>query len=247
MADELGLPEPAHWGFWGTVIWGVVIAIIFFIVQIITISAAIALREGGVSESKLEQLFISAGENGYFVSLSTFVTTIVCGGCIVGVIKLKKGSVLREYLCIRPVSLNTLLKWMGLLAVFIVLADLITTLLGRPIVPNFMLAIYATADPMWMLWFALIIAAPLFEEAFFRGFLLKGFESSFMGPVGAIVVTSGLWALIHFQYDAYEITSIFFFGLLLGAARFYTGSLLMPLGMHAVGNLVATIETMILG
>jgi len=42
----------------------------------------------------------------------------------------------------------------------------------------------------------------LFEELFFRGFLFRGLSSSFMGPVGAVLVTSALWALIHTQYDA---------------------------------------------
>jgi CAAX protease family protein len=91
----------------------------------------------------------------------------------------------------------------------------------------------------------LIIAAPLFEEAFFRGFLLKGLESSFMGPIGAVVVTAGLWALIHVQYDAFGMATIFCLGLLLGTARVFTGSLLVPLGLHAFTNLGATIEAAI--
>src|ERR1043166_9405781 len=102
-----------------------------------------------------------------------------------------------------------MLKWIGLLAGLIVLSDSITILLGRPIVPSFMSAIYATANPPWMLWVALIIAAPLFEEVLFRGFLFTGFESSFMGPIGTVIVTAGLWAIIHVQYDAYGIATIF--------------------------------------
>ena len=98
-----------------------------------------------------------------------------------------------------------------------------------------------------MIWVAVIIAAPLFEETFFRGFLFKGFESSFMGPIGAVLVTAGLWAVIHLQYDAYGMASIFLFGLLLGAARVFTASLLVPLGLHAAASLVATIEVAILG
>ena len=163
------------------------------------------------------------------------------------VIKLKRGSVLTEYLCIRLVSREVMLRWIVLLAGFIVVSDLITALLGRPIVPDFMSAVYATASPVWALWIAVIIAAPLFEEAFFRGFLFKGFESSFIGPIGAVPVTAGLWAVIHVQYDAHGVATIFCLGLLLGAARVFTGSLLVPLGMHSAASLAAMIQAALMG
>jgi len=246
-ADEVRSSQPAHWGFWGTVIWGAVIAVIFVVLQVVAVLVVVVSRNGNLSKSELMKLFSSAGEDGYLLSLATFVTTVVGCGLIVGVIKLKKGSVLTEYLCIRSVSLIRMLRWIGFLAGLIVLSDSITILLGRPIVPPFMSAVYATGDPLWMIWVALIIAAPLFEETFFRGFLFKGFESSFMGPIGAVLMTAGLWAAIHVQYDAYGVATIFCGGLLLGAARVLTRSLLVPLGLHAAASLVATIEAAILG
>lgn len=244
---ETGSSRSAHWGFWATVIWGGVILVLFVLLQVVTIVVVAVFQKKKLSESELRAVLISAGENGYFLSLATFVTTIVCCGLIVGVIKLKKGSVLTEYLCIRSVPFRVVLKWIGLTVGFLILSDLITILLGRRVVPDFMSAVYATASPVWMLWLALIIAAPLFEETFFRGFLFRGLESSFMGPVGAILVTAGLWATIHIQYDAYGVATIFFFGLLIGAARVLTRSLLVPLELHAAASLVATIEAAILG
>src|SRR5262249_18289381 len=151
----------------------------------------------------------SAAQNGYFVSLTTLVTAVVCCALILGVIKFKKRSILSDYLAVRAVSLRTVLRWLALLAGFILLSDVTTSLLGRPIVPSFMSAMYATADPVWMMWVAMLIAAPLFEETFFRGLLFEGFQSSFLGTVGTVVVTAGLWAVIHVQYDAYGIMSIF--------------------------------------
>ena len=44
---------------------------------------------------------------------------------------------------------------------------------------------------------------PVFEELFFRGFLLEGFRRTFLGTTGAVVLTSLLWAVIHTQYDLY--------------------------------------------
>ena len=244
--DGVGLHEPAHWGFWGTIVWGVVISVIFIVLQSVTI-LVVVVSDKNLTEAEIEKLFLSSGQDGFILSLATLVTTILGIGLIVGVIKLRRGSVLRDYLGVRLISYRAALKWFGFLIGFIALSDLITTLLGRPVVPDFMSAVYATADPVWMIWLALIVAAPLFEETFFRGFLFKGFELSFMGPVGAVLVTAGLWALIHAQYDAYGIATVFCLGLLLGTARVMSGSLLLPIGLHAVSNLVATIEAAVLG
>jgi len=240
------LQQPQHWKFWGTVSWGAVIFAAFLALQTITVIAIIDFQKRQLSAAEIEQLFRSAGENGTLLAIATFVTTIICCGLIVGIIKLKKGSVLAEYLCVKSVSLGTMLKWTALLGGLIALSDLITNALGRPIVPEFMSTVYATARPVWIIWLALVVAAPLFEETFFRGFVFKGFESGFMGPIGAVLATTGLWAAIHIQYDAYGIATVFCLGLLLGTARAMTGSLLVPLGLHATANLVATIETAVL-
>jgi hypothetical protein len=92
---------------------------------------------------------------------------------------------------------------------------------------------------MALLWVAVALAAPLFEELFFRGFLFRGLCGSALGAAGAIVVTAALWALIHVQYDGYEIASIFAFGLVLGIARHRSGSTWTPIGMHALLNFIA--------
>ena len=244
---EIRSIQPTHWELWGTIIWGTVLSVIFVVLQLITILVVGVSRNGRYAESEMRVLFASVMKDGYLLSLVTFVTTVVCCALIVGVVKLKKGSLLTEYLCIKPVSLRMWLRWTGFLVGFIVLSDLLTAFLGRPIVPPFMSAAYATASPVWTIWVATIIAAPLFEETFFRGFLFKGLQSSFMRPVGAVLVTAGLWAALHVQYDLYDMGTIFCVGLLLGAARVFTGSLLAPLGLHAVANLIATIEVAIMG
>jgi len=208
---------------------------------------AVVSRSGRLTEADLIDRLTSAAKDGYLFSLSTFVTTVVCCGLIVGIVKLKRGSILREYLCIRAVPLRILMRWIGFLLGLIVLSDSIAVLLGRPIVPPFMSAAYATANPVWMIWVALLIGAPLFEEALFRGFLFKGLEASVIGPIGAVLLTASLWAAIHIQYDLYEIGSIFCLGLLIGAARVITASIVVPLALHSGANLVATVEVAILG
>ena len=124
--------------------------------------------------------------------------------------------------------------------------DGLNILLGRDIVPEFMSIAYPSANPVWLLWVAVVFAAPLFEEMFFRGFLLEGFRLSFLGPIGAVFLTSAAWAAIHSQYDAYDLTVIFVYGCILGIARLKTGSVLIPMGMHSLTNSIAMLEAAIL-
>jgi hypothetical protein len=89
---------------------------------------------------------------------------------------------------------------------------------------------------------ALVAGAPLFEELFFRGFLFRGFEASFLGSAGTTIVTSALWTAIHVQYDAYQLATIFLLGLLFGVARAVSRSTLLPMAMHVATNVVACVQ-----
>lgn len=232
----------AQWGWVGTSLWAFVIATTFVILQLVTIFYFGLSGNHTLTEKQFLDHINSTQGDGVILSVSTFITTIVCSTLVVWIIKLKRGSNLTDYLAIRPVPMRTLLKWLGLLAVVIAASDTLNIFFGRPIVVDFMSTMYASTHPVWLIWIALIVAAPFFEEIFFRGFLLKGFASGFVGPTGAIVLTAALWAIIHIQYDAYNIATVFCLGLMFGAARIKTGSLLVPLAMHALANLVSTAE-----
>ena len=71
---------------------------------------------------------------------------------------------------------------------------------------------------------------------------LSGIASSRLGGVVAVFVTAATWAIIHVQYDAYGITTIFVSGILLGFMRLKTGSLLLCVALHALMNVAATAE-----
>lgn len=235
--------ESAHWGFWGTLAWGLLIAALFLVVQTASSFAVVVLANPGIAAEDVAPLLIAAGSDGNVFAWSVIATTLVCGPAILGAVKLKRGSDLRGYLCLAPVERGTLLKWFGLLAVFAVASDLVTVyVMHRSVVPEAMAPAFASARPLWLLWIALVAGAPLFEELFFRGFLFRGFEASFLGPVGATIATSALWTAIHVQYDAYPLATIFLLGLLFGAARVAGRSTLLPMAMHAAMNVVASLQ-----
>jgi hypothetical protein len=118
---------------------------------------------------------------------------------------------------------------------------LISVLLKRPM-PEFMTKTYASIGSPWILWLAVIVAAPLFEELFFRGFVIKGLAESRLGWQGAVLISSCLWSLIHLQYKPYELSFVFLLGLILGVARVKTGSTLLTFLLHSLVNLTAMIE-----
>jgi membrane protease YdiL (CAAX protease family) len=232
--------EPPHWKFWPTILWGLLVAVVVSVVQ-----GLIVFWEQLAAGNTSDEAILAAAEDGTLLSLAVYGTTIVGCALVAGIVKLKKDAVLRDYLALYEVPPGTVLRWLAYLAIVIVLSDGLTTLLGKPIVPEVMVQWYASTQPAWILWGALIVAAPLFEEVFFRGFLFKGFQRSYLGTIGAVVLTAALWALVHLQYDAYGMATVFVLGLLLGAARARTGSLVVPLLMHSMANVVATIETAI--
>lgn len=94
----------------------------------------------------------------------------------------------------------------------------------------------------------LVIAAPLLEELVFRGYLFKAWRHSRLGLSGTLIVTSILFTLLHLgQYGWVYLTMIFSLSILLGLAREKSGSVWVPILIHAANNLVATVTVIYLG
>jgi CAAX protease family protein len=134
------------------------------------------------------------------------------------------------------------------LVVVIVAGNVVSWLLGRPIITSFQVDIYTTARAggwlLW-LWLAVVVVTPIGEEILFRGFLFRGWLRSPRDVWPVIVVTSLLWALIHVQYDWYVIGQVFAFGLLLGWMRWASGSTVLTILLHALINTEGMIETFV--
>jgi membrane protease YdiL (CAAX protease family) len=137
---------------------------------------------------------------------------------------------------------RSIVSWSLVLAIFAGATDLISLAVGREVVVDFMTEAYSSAPPV-LLFLALVLAAPLFEEIFFRGFLTSALESRGVSALVAAVIAAALWAAIHVQYDLYIIAVIFLGGLLLAAARIKTGSLVPCVVMHGLLNAIAFAET----
>lgn len=86
---------------------------------------------------------------------------------------------------------------------------------------------------------AVIVIAPVAEELVFRGFLLRALAESRLGAAGAIVITSAVWASLHFDKSWLGMAATFFTGLAWGWLRWRTQSTVTTIAVHGLNNLVA--------
>jgi membrane protease YdiL (CAAX protease family) len=240
------MTEHRRWGFWGTSLWSVVILLLFAATQAVVVVVYIFSTAGPGDEIHFREALAGLRYNGDVVSIATLMGALVSVPIILGVIKLKRGSQVTDYLPLAIPPRRALIFWLIATALWIAASDLISLFIGNPIVPEFMREAYSSSSHKILLWVAIVVAAPIFEETLFRGFMIPGLWTSRLGVSGAVIITSLAWAAIHGQYDLYGRVTIFAFGLVLGAARVKTGSLLTPLLLHAAANAFATLEVAIL-
>jgi membrane protease YdiL (CAAX protease family) len=243
--------ENKLWGAWATVGLGLVVFIVWSTVQALAVLAVAFPKLLSFLQSSpgqmdpfelmraIEALFTD--QMGLITSVSVCASAIFGAGLIVLFTGIRKGVSIAEYLGLKRITVKQVLAVLGITAGFIIISDGLGMLVDRSASNEFMVNTYNTSVWPALLWVSLIIFAPIFEEAFFRGFLFEGFRQSRLGPVGAIGLTALAWAALHIQYNIYDIAVIFIMGVLFGVVRIKTGSLWSTIIMHAFTNMVATI------
>ena len=84
---------------------------------------------------------------------------------------------------------------------------------------------------------AAVVGAPVAEEMLFRGFLLPPLAKTRLGFIGAAIITSLCWAVIH-GYSWQGAVEIFFIGLGFSYLLWRTGSILSSILLHMLFNAV---------
>lgn len=238
-------PAMAARGPWGpvaTIALTLVIAGAFVLVQLALAIPYVLLTVKEKSQAAIEAAAGSLEGDGLFLGLSEVASGTAAVGLTLLFAWLRRGPTVREYLALRPVPRATALWWLLYTVLVGVLLEVVSYLAGYPSVPDWMFRIYRSAGSLPLLAFALLVVAPVVEEIVFRGFLFEGLRRSWLGDAGTVVVASLVWAVIHIQYQAFYIGQVFCLGLLLGAARVRTGSVLMAIVMHSLFSAVALLQ-----
>ena len=89
-----------------------------------------------------------------------------------------------------------------------------------------------------------VVGAPLFEELFYRGLLLRSLERR-MRPLWALLVSSVVFGVVHFQL--LELPALTAFGLVAGWLAQRSGRLGAPIFAHVSFNAVAVASLLLTG
>ena len=127
-----------------------------------------------------------------------------------------------------------------LLAAFLLLEEFYFYVLGIEMPESFIE--FMLAEPILLGFISVVVVAPIIEEFLFRGFLYSQLRRSFLRDWGAMAVSSLVWTAIHFQYEIGILFFLFLFGLFLGYLRLKYGSLLIPIVLHAINNLLSFLQ-----
>jgi membrane protease YdiL (CAAX protease family) len=235
---------PKIWKFWGTALWGLVIFAAMFVGQIAVVAWFVLLRQGPVDLAAA----IHVVGGGLTISLSVIMGLPAVLAALWIAIRIS-GTPFAEYLALRGTAWRNYL--IGAVGLFVLVMgwDLLSRATGREVAPGFMGDVLnsARADgALWLLVIAFCVAAPVSEEFFARGFLYRGWSESFLGPVGAIILSSLVWTALHLQYDWFFFGEVFSIGLLLGYLRYRFNSTWLTISVHGLNNLAAVVQTMLL-
>ena len=226
----------------GTLLLIIGMVVFFFISQLIGIYIAGKLVLPTAKSATVGDIFFFGSNDGTIVSISIMIGCVLLVAISALVIRVRGGN-LKQYLALRPFSLAVGMGMIGLLLIFMIGSQALTYMLDKSPLA-FVDPLYQSVRSVWLLIFAMVIVAPIYEELIFRGILWSAIAEQFTSPPdaeyrGAIVaslVTSLIFAVIHLQYGIYEISTIVVLALLFCYARIKSGSLILPILLHIINN-----------
>ena len=226
----------------GTLLLIIGMVVFFFISQLIGIYIAGKLVLPTAKSATVGDIFFFGSNDGTVVSISIMIGCVLLVAISALVIRVRGGN-LKQYLALRPFSLAVGMGMIGLLLIFMIGSQALTYMLDKSPLA-FVDPLYQSVSSVWLLIFAMVIVAPIYEELIFRGILWSAIAEQFIsspdteyrGAIVASLVTSLIFAVIHLQYGIYEISTIVVLALLFCYARIKSGSLILPMLLHIINN-----------
>lgn len=211
--------------------------VVFFVSQIVGIVLFAPYFLPNAENLSTDAQLQLASQHGMVISFTAILSFFMVFFTILILAKLQK-TPLKTIL---PIKKSKLSLWIIFSIILVFLNTIfyqISLLLERePML--FMDSLAQTANPLWVLILAVVLIIPIYEELIFRGFMWSALVNSKLGIVGASLITSGVFAWVHFQYGVVELMMIFALALLFGMARLYSGSLKLPIFLHITNNSIA--------
>ena len=186
----------------------------------------------------IEQLDTNPG----LIFTSTFITAVLTLTFLKSTLEAQNKSEVIGRLAIKKMALFPLIITVLLAAAYILLEQWLFGFM-EVAVPDFMLEVEAQTNSLLdkiLLLLALGFIVPIYEEVIFRGVAFYRLKKTALGAIGAIIIPSIVFTLIHGQYDQVEIfISLFVFSCLVGLIRHLSGNLWYCIIAHMICNLLA--------
>jgi CAAX protease family protein len=233
---------PRVWKFWGTLGWSLLLYGAMTAAAAVGIVLAVNYYGIDISVAAADKAaFLS---DGVVVAVTSMSGTLPVLAVIWLAVKLARQG-FAHYLALRWPSARHAAIGLGGILLLMFAIDASSRLLGRPVVPQVLIDGVRSAGEHRALGFftlALVVTAPITEEIAFRGFIYRGFAASRLGTIGAVIMSSLIFAAIHVQYDMVTLAGVLATALLLGSMRAISGSTLLTIAMHALNNAVVLAE-----
>jgi uncharacterized protein len=241
------IPErpPFIWKFWGTTFWGLLVFVAMLLGQAAVVAWFVLQQPGPIDMASLAAAIHVVVGRGITISLSVITGLPAVLAALWLAVRVTR-TPFADYLALRWTSWTNLLLGVVGLTVLVMGWDLVSRVTGREVEPGFMGDVLKSAradSALGLLVIAFCVAAPISEEFFARGLLYRGWSESFLGPVGAILLSSMVWTALHLQYDWFFLGEVFSIGLLLGYLRYRFHSTWLTIFVHGLNNLAAVVQT----
>lgn len=212
------------WSPWG----GVAASIGAFLGAVLAVGAGmlVAFRLKFGADDVIVQIMVTLIQQVAMIALTLFAASRY-GGKPAGVLALRPAA---QGVPAYAVALLLLAGAAVLMTVFI-------RVVGIPVDKNDIKLFEGMFKSQWW-WLAVIlvgIGAPLSEELLCRGFLFSALAKSRIGIIGASVITSLIFAVVH-PYSIVSVIQVFVIGMLFAWMLVRTGSLRVPIVCHSIFN-----------
>jgi membrane protease YdiL (CAAX protease family) len=231
---------PRTWYFLGTTVVGLIAYGAMILAELATLLLLARHAEPVTSQAELQALL---NQGGSIAAATIAACPFVLGVLWVAILIARRRFA--SYLALRWPNRGELVGGLAISFAFLLTWDLLSYLTGQK-TPDFAIDSYRTAKDagaLPLLLIAFCVAAPITEEFAVRGFLFRGWSRSFLGPIGAILLSSALWAAMHVQYDGYYVCEVFLIGLIFGYLRHRGGSTWLTVITHGFCNLAILGQT----
>jgi membrane protease YdiL (CAAX protease family) len=226
-------PAPRTWDFWETTLVALLADGAFVVAGVVVVSILLSVSAGPKAFAPGELQALASQGSWYGVFLISGAPAAIA---VLWVAIRMAGREFGEYLALNWPTGGEIVRALAITTIFMSIEGFILSKMGTGGYQSDPMLIVGSAGGLlgWLV--GGCIAAPVMEELVVRGFLFRGWSESSLGPVGAIILTSAVWALNHTQYDWFGRAIIFAFGLVLGHLRWTSKSTWTTVVAHSACN-----------